>query len=191
MKFLLSFIIIVVSTLFVLFGIKVMNLEYHEVSIIFYIVTLVFIVLPVSVFILYIFSDDRENISTPFTMILLPIIFILLSSYNIFFEHTYNCQKTIALKVAYKDMINDIIYFNTKNKKSRDDDYMKNICKEYHFIENNVKKEATIDYKDNVVDSLIFDMAYNINYYKIKDIGEKEFNQKQKEIANKLESEIK
>lgn len=194
MRFLLSFIVVVVSILLVLFWFKGMSLDGHEVSIGFYL-SVIFLIVIILNFILYIFNDGHdEDLKLYSIMMFIPIVFILFPSYNILFGDV-NCdskqnKKTIVFRIAYKDMINDIIYFNNKDKENRGNDYLKNICKDYQTIQKNVEKEAKIDYQDNIVNSLIFDAAYNINYYKIKDIGEKEFNKKQREITNEIKLQI-
>jgi len=173
-----------------------MGLEGDEVSIIFYIIVFFFVVLPMFIFIIYIFNDDdtEGTLGAPL-MILFQIFGFLVPNYYILFGDI-NCslsenRDTTILRIAYKDTINDIIYFNSKNKEARGKDYMKNICKEYNYIQKEVEEKSKIDYEDNVVNSLIFDASYNINYYKIKDMGEKEFMRKQREISNKIELQIK
>ena len=60
------------------------------------------------------------------------------------------------------------------------------VCADYQELKKYVRKNSKIDYADNHVNTLLFDYSQLNNYYRIKDIGEAEFNRERSMLLEKI-----
>lgn len=121
--------------------------------------------------------------------------FIMVAMYLFPTTEKSQCKtnKTLSFYVliATNDFINNIKYLGANDRHSRySPEYSNRICEVFYKTKKHVESIATIDYRNDLVNDLIFDYSYNKTYYEYVDYGEKNYNILQTNLQNEIFEKI-